>query len=75
MLNDPISHKIIGCAYRVGSTIGSGFLESVYQKSMEIQLKASGLAFIPQKPITVFYNQEPVGDFRRNSLTPNSRSS
>jgi GxxExxY protein len=63
MQDDPLSHKIIGCAYKVGSTIGSGFLESVYQKSMEIELKAAGLTFTPQKEITVYYNQEPVGDF------------
>jgi GxxExxY protein len=63
MQDDPLTHKIIGCAYKVDSTIGSGFLESVYQKSMEIELHEAGLVFAPQKEITFFYNEKPVGNF------------
>jgi GxxExxY protein len=33
-----ITRKIIGCAYRVYNTMGFGFLESVYEKCLVIEL-------------------------------------
>jgi GxxExxY protein len=37
--------------------------ESVYEKCMQIELKKTGLNFETQKKITVFYENEVVGDF------------
>ena len=34
---DQITEKIIGCAYEVSNTLGSGFLESVYEKALHHQ--------------------------------------
>ncbi|CAD7766655.1 MAG: PD-(D/E)XK nuclease superfamily protein [Candidatus Argoarchaeum ethanivorans] len=34
-----ITEKIIGAAYKVHNTLGSGFLEKVYQNSLAIELK------------------------------------
>ncbi len=34
-----LTEKIIGCAYRVYNTLGSGFLESVYERSLTIELE------------------------------------
>jgi GxxExxY protein len=34
-----LTEKIIGCAYRVYNQMGFGFLESVYQKSLMIELR------------------------------------
>ena len=58
-----LTEKIIGCAYRVYNRMGYGFLESVYEKCLLIELKKTGLAAVSQKPITVFYNNEVVGEF------------
>ena len=33
-----LTHKIIGCAYKVFNQPGFGFLESVYKKAMIIEL-------------------------------------
>jgi len=38
MKHEDITHKIIGCAYNVFNQLGFGFLESVYQKAMLIEL-------------------------------------
>ena len=43
--------------------MGFGFLESVYEKCMLIELKEAGLNANSQKPIKVFYRNEIVGDF------------
>jgi len=58
-----LTEKIIGCAYRVYNKMGFGFLESVYEKCMLVELKEAGLNANSQKPIKVFYRNEIVGDF------------
>ena len=58
-----LTEKIIGCAYRVYNTMGFGFLESVYEKCLLIELKKEGLKAESQKPITVYYRGEVVGEF------------
>ncbi len=58
-----ITETIIGCAYRVYNKMGYGFLESVYQNCLLIELKKSGLGSESQKPIKVYYDNEIVGDF------------
>ena len=58
-----LTEKIIGCAYRVYNRMGFGFLESVYEKCMLIELEKAGLDPDSQKPIKVYYDDEIVGDF------------
>jgi len=55
--------KIIGCAYRVYNKMGYGFLESVYEKCMLIELAKAQLVTKNQQAITVYYDQEIVGEF------------
>ena len=47
-----LTEKIIGCAFRVHNKMGYGFLESVYEKCMLIELRKAGLNAESQKPIT-----------------------
>jgi len=63
MQHKRITETIIGCAYRVYNTMGFGFLESVYEKCLLIELKKAGLQAVAQKPITVRYEGEKVGEF------------
>jgi len=58
-----VTETIIGCAYRVYNKMGFGFLESVYEKCMLIELRKAGLNAESQKPITVYYDSEIVGQF------------
>ncbi len=58
-----LTEKIIGCAYRVYNKMGFGFLESVYEKCMLIELRKQDLTAEAQKPITVYYESEIVGEF------------
>jgi GxxExxY protein len=63
MQNKLLTEKIIGCAYKVYNSMGFGFLESVYEKCLLIELKKAGLEAVAQEPITVLYNEEKVGEF------------
>lgn len=58
-----ITEKIIGCAYHVYNKMGFGFLESVYEKCLLIELQKAGLIAKPQQPITVRYDGTIVGEF------------
>ena len=63
MEHEEITHKIIGCAYRVFNQLGFGFLESVYRKSMVIELIRAGYKVEEEKPLKVYYNGQVVGSF------------
>ena len=43
--------------------MASGFLESVYHKSLHIELEKSGQVFEVQKPVKEYYDDQPIGDF------------
>jgi len=60
---EELTQKIIGCAYGIYNKMGFGFLESVYEKCMLIELRKAGLNAESQKPITVCYENEIVGEF------------
>jgi len=63
MEHKELTEKIIACAYRVFNKMGSGFMESVYEKCLIIELLKNGFHLDVQQPIPVFYEGEPVGDF------------
>lgn len=49
------SYAIIGAAMEVHSTLGPGFLESVYQEAMEIELAKRNIPFEAQQKIQIQY--------------------
>ena len=63
-----VTEAIIGCAYRAYNKMGFGFLESVYEKCLLIEMRKAGLETETQKPITVYYDGEVVGEFVADML-------
>ena len=63
MQHEELTEKIIGCSYRVYNAMGFGFLESVYEKCLMIELRNIGLHAESQAPVTVHYRDEVVGEF------------
>jgi GxxExxY protein len=63
MKHEEITHKIIGSGYQVYNKLGFGFLESVYKKAMIIELTKGNLRAEPERPLTVYYDNQIVGDF------------
>ena len=63
MEHEELTHKIIGCAYKVYKKLGFGFLESVYRKAMVIELGKAGIKVEEERPITVYYDEYVVGKF------------
>ena len=53
--NDELSHRVIGCAIKVQSVLGSALLESAYQGCLEYELAKSGLAVASQVTQPLIY--------------------
>lgn len=63
-----LSDKLIGLALEVYKTLGSGFLEGVYQEALSIELEQSNLQFEQQKELSIKYknrilNKKYYADF------------
>ena len=64
LLHADVTEKIIGAAFEVYSVLGYGFLETVYQKAMQVELQRLGLKCEIESPIKVNYKSAIVGEFR-----------
>ena len=64
MEHEELTHKIIGCAYKVYNKLGFGFLEIIYRKAISIELTRADLKVEEEKPLTVNYDRgEKLGVF------------
>ena len=60
---DQLTEEVIGLAMKVHRTLGPGFLESVYQKALTLELARAGCSVESEKPLKVVYEGTVVGDF------------
>ncbi len=58
-----ITEKIIGCAYIVSNTLGSGFVEKVYENALAHELRKAGLRAVQQHSIQVWYDGLVIGEY------------
>lgn len=58
---EELSSRVIGAALDVHKALGPGFLESVYQKAMEVALEHRNLPRERQKEVHVFFEDVDVG--------------
>jgi GxxExxY protein len=68
---EPLSGRILEAAVAVHRALGPGFLESVYQRAMEVALRHRGLAYDDQKEIHIFFEDEDVGLHRLDLVVEN----
>ena len=63
-----LTQKIIGVYYDVYNELGTGFLESVYQKSLALALESADLAVCSRIDIPVWFRGHQVGQFEADLL-------
>ena len=71
MINDELTHKIIGCAMNVHSKLGNGFQEVIYQRCLAIELETAKLSLEREKEKPIFYYNIQVGTRRVDFLIEN----
>lgn len=63
LLYKELAYSIVGCALQVHKTLGSGFLESVYEEALKVELKFNGIHFESQKWFPITYRGQEIKTF------------
>ena len=63
-----LTEKIIKVFYKVYNNLGYGFLEKVYENAMMIELKKENISAVSQSPISVFYEDDIIGEYYADIL-------
>ena len=58
---DKMAHAVIGAAIEVHRALGPGFLESMYEEALCIELDARGIPFARQVAVVAMYRGKPIG--------------
>lgn len=58
-----LTDKVISAAYEVHNSLGSGFLEKVYENALLVELKGQGVVVESQQAIQVKYRGVVVGEY------------
>ncbi len=66
--DEELTGKILGACFEVSKELGSGFLESVYEKGLFVALCEKGLQVVEQAPLKVTFRGIIVGDFYADLL-------
>ena len=66
--NKDLSGRIIEAAIAVHTALGPGFIESVYESALCVELAARGIGFERQKTIKVHHRGVEVGEHRLDVL-------
>ena len=63
MLHAELTGRIIEACFEVSNELGVGYIESVYEKALQVALLQKGLAVERQIPLNVSFRGVMVGDF------------
>jgi len=71
MLHGDITEQILKGFYKVYNTLGFGFLEKVYENALFLELNSLGLDVQQQRQISVYYENNVVGEYFADLLVNN----
>ena len=69
---DTLAHRVIGAAMEVHRVLGPGFLESVYEDALCVELTLRGIPFERQAAVGVEYKGTKIGEARLDLLVARS---
>lgn len=64
LIEGELTEKILGAAFKVQTSLGTGFVEKVYENAMVVELRRVQVAIDQQKSLKVHYEGVLVGDFQ-----------
>ena len=70
--HETLTEKIIGCAIEVHKRLGPGFLESIYENALIIELQRQKLHIEQQREVIIKYDSVEVGRHRLDLIVDNT---
>jgi GxxExxY protein len=70
-VNDLVE-RVIGRAFVVSNTLGTGFLEKIYENALALELRKAGLMVQQQRAVEVRYDGVVVGTYVADLLVENT---
>ena len=67
-----LTELIIQCIITVHKTLGPGFLESIYQRALVVELKCAGMNVEVEKEVVILYRGQEVGRHKLDLVVENS---
>ncbi len=68
MLYEELTGKILEACFEVSNELGVGYIESVYEKALQVALIQKGLSVERQLPLKVSFRGVMVGDFSADMI-------
>ena len=62
-MNDPLTEQVLAASFEVANTLGAGFLEKVYQRSLFQELKLRNIKVTSESSLPVTYKGHAVGEY------------
>lgn len=62
IIEEELSYQIMNAAFAVQNELGSGFLESIYEAAMVLELEARGHRVETQIRVPVHYREQKIGE-------------
>jgi len=63
LIGRQLTDAIIGSYYTVYNELGYGFLENIYERALQIDLRERGLRVVSQLPATARYKGQVIGEY------------
>ena len=67
--DDSKAYAIMGCAIKVHSTLGDGFLESAYGDALEVEFRKAGIPYVREDSVRIYYDGQPLPTNYRADFT------
>ena len=68
---DRHASDVIQACIEVHRVLGPGYLESIYERALAVELGHRGIEFERQVPIDLYYRSQPIGEHRLDFLVRN----
>jgi GxxExxY protein len=69
--HETLTGEIIACAIAVHKGLGPGFIESIYETALVVELQRTGLSVEEQKAVPIYYREKLMGEHRLDLLVEN----
>lgn len=69
---DPLTEKVIACAYKVHSDLGPGFNERIYHNALKLALEDVNLSYKTEKEYKVTFQDKHVGSLKVDLIVESS---